>query len=51
MSVHIAHKLIYGWFLWSNDGRIIGRRETVAVFCFYSSHGVAETLFCINMSF
>jgi len=36
MSVQIAHKLI-GGFLQQKESQLSGHRETVAVFCFYSS--------------
>ena len=39
VSVHIAHKLLYAWFiLRQTESQIIGQRETVSVFSFYSNH-------------
>jgi len=36
VSVHIAHKLLYAWFiLRQRESQIIGQRETVSVFCFF----------------
>jgi len=39
VSMHIAHKLLYAFILSCDKvSQIIGQRETVSVFCFYTSH-------------